>query len=300
MGYALAIAVIVAAIGIIVLSGRFRRRTAVTAEAGGPPARPRPMVSEFHVAGEDARVYFEVPLPEGRVDEVLASLLGHEAVEVVREKRHALPIDGVHRVVALGRRDGSWVVATTVELDTPGRLPPSPSPEHLPHASRVEFDVFDHFDDLPPQSPKAAVPSGRETLASFTDEMVLPAGASAALRGQGIDPEKAAFHDVVLGLMRSAGYSLTETGPATYLARRGGQETFIRVVPHVAGHHPELNEQEMRRFVVDFGSSGAPRGLLITEKHSPFEIHERERRDPRIRFVTRERLQRFVDALALG
>jgi hypothetical protein len=51
--------------------------------------------------------------------------------------------------------------------------------------------------------------------------------------------------------------------------------------------------------VVDFGSSGADRGLLISEKFAPFEIYDRERRDRRIRFVTRERLEGFIDALAL-
>ena len=38
----------------------------------------------------------------------------------------------------------------------------------------------------------------------------------------------------------------------------------------------------------------------LTGNSSPVEIYERERRDPRIRFVTRERLQGFIDALALN
>ena len=55
----------------------------------------------------------------------------------------------------------------------------------------------------------------------------------------------------------------------------------------------------MRQFVVEFVNSGADRGLLISDKFSPFEVYEREKREPRIRFVTRERLQKFVDALSL-
>ena len=47
-------------------------------------------------------------------------------------------------------------------------------------------------------------------------------------------------------------------------------------------------------------STGADKELLITEKFSPFEIYDRERREPRMRFITRERLQDFVDALVLG
>jgi hypothetical protein len=301
--YVVAIAaVVVVAIVLVVMTTRRRNGAGAPASAApaSPASHPRPSVVEFHVTGGDARVHFDVPLPDGPVDDVLASLLGHEAVEVVREKRHTLPIDDVHRVVALGRRGGSWAEVTAIGLDTPGTLPPPALPHPLPHASRVEFDVFDHFSDLPEQTPAATIRSGDEALDSFSKEMTLAGPAQAAVRAQGIDPGTAPAHDVVLGLMRSAGYTLDERGENGYLAHRGGQTTFVRVVPHGPGHHPELSEQDIRRFVVDFGSSGASRGLLITEKYSPFEIYERERRDPRVRFVTRERLQGFIDALALG
>jgi hypothetical protein len=297
VGYLIVGAVAIAVVVAVVLSGR--RSSSPPGEAATPPSRPTPTVSEFHVTGGDARVHFDVPLPEGEIDEALSALLAHEAIEVVREKRHTLPIDGVHRVVALGRRSGSWVEAATVGLDTPGTLPPEVVPEHLPHASRMEFDVFDHFSELPEQSPVARPRSG-ESLASFTREMALPARAAAFLRAQGMDPDAAAAHEVALGLMRSAGYRFDDAGLDTFLAHRNGETTYVRVVPHGPGHHPELDEVEIRRFVADFRSSGAKRGLLITEKYSPFEIYERERRDPRIRFVTRERFQGFIDALALG
>lgn len=301
MAYVILVAVIVAITAVIVVASR-RRRGAPSGQVIPPAGRPgalRPAVAEFHVTGGDALVHFEVPLSQGDVDEHIASLLGHEAIEVVREKRHTLPIDDVHRVVALGRRNGAWVVVTTIGLDTPGTLPPPVAPEHIPHASRVEFDVFDHFAALPEQTPVADV-RGAETLGSFMEEMSLPGRAAARLRAQGIAPESAAAPEVALGLMRAAGYTLEEIAPDTYLGHGAGQKTFVRVVPHGKGHHPELGEQDIRRFVMDFGSSGASRGLLITEKYSPFEIYERERRDPRIRFVTRERLQGFIDALALN
>ena len=50
---------------------------------------------------------------------------------------------------------------------------------------------------------------------------------------------------------------------------------------------------------MEFVNSGADRGLLISDKFSPFGVYEREKREPRIRFVTRERLQKFIDALSL-
>jgi hypothetical protein len=88
-------------------------------------------------------------------------------------------------------------------------------------------------------------------------------------------------------------------GPDSFRARRAGQTTFVRVVAHSAGAHPELDESAIRQFVVDFGGSGSDRGLLLSEKYAPFEIYDRERRDGRVRFVTRERLQGFIDAFAL-
>ena len=37
---------------------------------------PRPRIAAFHVQGDAAMVTFDVPLPEGEVDPVLADLLG--------------------------------------------------------------------------------------------------------------------------------------------------------------------------------------------------------------------------------
>jgi hypothetical protein len=40
--------------------------------------------------------------------------------------------------------------------------------------------------------------------------------------------------------------------------------------------------------------------MYVSEKYGPFEIYDMERREPRIRFITRERLQKFVEAVSLG
>ena len=259
--------------------------------------RLRPAVAEFHVSQQSARVHFDVPLPD-EPDEVFTELLGREAVEVVREKRHNLPIDDVDEVVALGRRGGDWAIASTVSLDTPGELPPPMVPELMPHGAR-DLDLFDHISSLPQTVPGVAVPTKGEELPPFASEVRLPAKAAAALRTQGIDPAVASGPDLVLGLMRASGYVIEPAGPDSFRARRGGQTTFVRVVPHSVGAHPELDEAAVRKFVVDFGGSASDRGLLLSEKYAPFEIYDRERRDGRVRFVTRERLQGFIDALAL-
>ena len=299
MGWVIVGAVIVAVGIVILMMSRSRKATTppggiVAVEAGD---RVKPAVVEFHVSEGSARVHFDVPLPDA-ADEVLDELLGREAIEVVREKRHSLPIDDVHEVVALGRRGGTWAVATAISLATPGELPPPMLPELIPHGTR-ELDVFDHISSLPENAPGLAAPTRGEELPPFASEVRLPATAAAALRSQGIDPPAASGPELVLGLMRVAGYSIEPAGPDSHRARRGGQATFVRVVPHDVGAHPELDEAAIRRFVVDFGTSGAERGLLISEKYAPFEIYDRERRDRRIRFVTRERLQGFIDALAL-
>jgi len=294
----------VAAVVVIVIAVTRRRGAAaqqtpatmgtVAVEVG----RPRPSVAEFHVTDGSARVHFEVPLPLAGADEVLAELLGREAVEVVREKRHTLPIGDVHRVVALGRRGADWVEVATIGLETPGELPPPLLPELIPHATHRDFDPFERLSELPEHAPGLSAGSRGESLERLA--LRLPVQAQAGIRSQGIDPASADGAGVVIALMRSAGYQVVETAPATYRADRSGQRTFIRVVPHRHGDYPELDEAVIRRFVVDFGASGAERGLLLSEKWAPFEVHERERRDPRVRFVTRERLQGFADALALG
>lgn len=292
---AIAAAVIIA---VVVVAVRRRGPSAPAEKAAPTEERVRPTVAEFHVVGDAARVHFEVPLGEG-IDPVLADLLGREAIEVVREKRHSLPIADVGKVVALGRRHGEWVEVSTITLDTPGTLPPPLVPELIPHARRADFDVFDRLGKIPEQHPEVDPRPRAEELPTIGTELRLPAAAEAALRSQGIDPQRAGAGEIVLGMMRGGGYRLDRIGPSTYRATRAGQHSFVRVVEHEPGDHPELDEQEIRRFVVDFGSSGSDRGLLITEKYSPFEVYDRERRDRRIRFITRERLQAFVDALSL-
>jgi hypothetical protein len=296
------VAAAVVAIVVVVLATRSRSTSSAAPASGGAESveasdRLAPAVSEFHVSGGAARVHFEVPLPDVS-DEVLEELLGREAVEVVREKRHSLPIDDVHEVVALGRRGGGWAVAATISLDTPGELPPPMLPELLAHGGR-DIDVFDHISSLPQNAPGIAVPQRGEELPAFASEVRLPGAAAAALRAQGVDPSSATGPEIALGLMRASGYSLETSSADTYRARRDGLTTFVRVIPHSAGSHPELDEHNIRQFVVDFGGSAADRGLLISEKYAPFEIYDRERRDSRIRFVTRERLPGFVDALAI-
>jgi hypothetical protein len=295
-----AVVVIVAVVLLLVARRRAASRGADTGSVSTEPDRSGPSVVGFHVSEGSAEVQFEVPLAAGPVDAVLADLLIREAVEVVREKRQTLPLETVQRVIAFGSRNGEWIEIGRVELDSPGTLPPPMVPELLPHASRPGFDAFDRISDLPQTPPGLADGTEAETLRSLGSEVRLSAAVEAGIRAQGLDPDSIDACVLALGVMRLAGYAITERSADTMDAVRFGQRVFVRTVGHVSRDHPELQESQVDRFVVDFLSSGADRGLLITEKFSPFEIYDRERREPRMRFITRERLQAFVDALTVG
>jgi len=287
------------AIGVFVL--RSKGASAPSAPATVPRSHPGPPVAEFHVSGDTAAVSFEVPLPEDEVDEVLRDLLVREAIEVVREKRLQLPIDEVTRVTALGRRGEQWVEVGSISLDTPGELPPPAVPVLIPGLGADHlFDPFDHLSSLPEQAPGLKVEAEGESLAPLAAEVKIPAVLQAGLRAQGIDPATAEIADMVLGIMRLTGSTVTPIDDDTYEVIGGGHRTMVRVVPHHHDDHPELPAADVRRFAADFAGSGSDRALLVTEKYCPFEVYDRERRDPRARYITRERVQRVIDALALG
>jgi hypothetical protein len=286
-----------------------RRGTALRAKVEGAKEvtvidadRPRPRVSAFHVRGEEAQVFFDVPLPDGEIDEVLGELLINEALEVVREKRHELPIDGVSQVVAFAGRDGEPRRVGAVTLEEPGVLPPPMVAAPSLHLGHIGFDPLEKqfSDDMLQNAPSLASAQRADTLGPIGKELRLPKAVSVGLRAQGVDPATMTSTEMVHALLRLFGYAVTSTAnPLAFNAAKGGATTYLREDRYEPGDHSEVDDVTMRQFVVEFVNSGADRGLLISDKFSPFEVYERERREPRIRFVTRERLQKFVDALSL-
>ncbi|MCJ7753488.1 MAG: hypothetical protein MUP13_02870, partial [Thermoanaerobaculales bacterium] len=264
--------------------------------------RPRPRVSEFHVRGEEAQVIFDVPLPDGEIDEVLAELLTNEALEVVREKRHELPINGVTTVVAFAGRGGEPRRIGSVSLEEPGVLPPPMVAAPSLHLGRIGFDPLEKqfSDELLHNAPSLASDQRADTLGPIGQELRLPRAVAVGLRAQGIDPATMTSAEMVHSLLRLFGYAVTSTdNPLARRATKSGSTTYLREDPYQPGDHPEVDEVTMRQFVMEFVSSGAERGLLISDKFAPFGVYERQKREPRIRFVTRERLQKFIDALSL-
>jgi len=263
------------------------------------PLTRRAPVSDFHVHGAEARVTFDVPLPD-KEDAILTELLVDEAVEVVREKRHTLPMDDVTEIVVSAGR-GQVREVGRAKLPTPGELPPPVSAEvfTFSHVAKDPFASQFEVDHTVQVETKVQVPG--DDLGPLQDELKIPSGLERGLRTRGVDPMGVSGPDFVLAILELFDYSVASLGePGAYMATKGNTQTFIRTVGHAPGSHPELDEGVIRKFVVEFGTSGAQRGLLITDKYGPFMVHDVERHEPRVRFITRERSQRFIDSMALG
>ncbi len=271
---------------------------AAAEQAGDDGLAFRPPASDFHVAQGEAHVYFDVPLPEGEPDPVLAEILLGSAVEVLREKRSHLPLEGVSTVHAHGLRGSERVEVGKLTLDGPGELPP-PAPLGAAFTSHKGPDLFEEFGSAPPEAPGLDVRTPSDELPALGADLRFTATLEAGLRAQGIEPATASTSDLVPGLLRVSGYSVSGSGNR-FSATRGGVKHHIEIVDHAATDHPELSEKAVNEFMVHFAGSGAERGLLFTPKYGPFLIYDKERREPKVRFVTRERFQSFVNALSIG
>ncbi len=256
-------------------------------------------VKDFHVHGSEARVTFDVPLPEVE-DPVLNELLVDEATEVVREKRHTLPISEVHEIVVFAGRGVAREVGRT-KLPSPGELPPPIDADvfNLTHVARDPFTAqFDNEPGLMVET-KTVIPS--DELGPIQEELRIPVGMSRGLRAKGVDPDSVSGPELLLSLLELFGYQLIPQGePEVFMASRDNAHTFIRTVTHHEGEHPELDEAVVRKFVVEVETSGAQRGMLISDKYGPFMVHELEARNLKVRCITRERFQGFIDSMALG
>jgi hypothetical protein len=309
-GVALAIFALIVVAVIAVALRRQRKRAAgvdlsdeswlrtTTRPESEPEARTAP-VRDFHVHGNEARVSFDVPLPEEE-DPILNDLLVDEAVEVVREKRHTLPITDVTEIVVFAGRDAVVEVGRT-KLPSPGQLPAPIDTDvfNLTHVARDPFASQFEVDHAVQYETAVRVPA--DELGPLRDELKVPAGIDRGLRARGIDPATISGPAFLLALLEMFGYRVVPQGePDVYLASKANVDTFIRTDEYRPGDYPELDEALVRKFVVEFGMSGAARGILISDKYGPFMTHDIEDKDQRIRFVTRERAQAFIDSMALG
>jgi len=288
-----------AELGIQVPDRRSKRLPTPSAETTENRARLEP--TSFHVDGDKAIVRFDVPLPPGEVDEILADVLVNEAIEVVREKRHSLPLSHLTEVVAEAGRDEVRRIGSA-RLAQPGTLPPRATGVDLLNLTALSDDPLQSsFSAARPDVHAGVEPTSRaDVLPPLSRELRIPRAVESGLRANGIDPADISPGGLVTGLLNLFGYQLSPTGLSSWIASKGGETTYIAEEAYKDGDHPELSEAAIRKFLIDFGGTGANRGMLVTDKYGPFEIYELERRNPRVRFVTRSRLQPMIDSLSLS
>ena len=264
----------------------------------------RPNLVDFHVTDDTARIYYGVPLPDGDIDNHLKDLLCHDAPLVLHEKRaHGLPIEQVVRAEVFGQRDGRPVEVAVLELEEPGVIPELVVPDLVPHAAASGYDPLAHLGEQEFEiQPGVAGSVPREGLPPFSEEITFAKSVEAELRAVGVDPYNTPLSDLSLTLLRIGGYQVSPAPGGTtntHIATKAGSTALVVVHEHQVGEHPELSEQAVNGFVIAVAQNNPQRALLITDMFSPYIIYEKERSDPRCRFITRERLQPFVDSFAL-
>lgn len=295
------VVLLLAVVGVVIIAVRLLRRvrSTKTVTSEPDPLLPLPNIEDLSVGADAIRVTFKVPMAGD--DPILTDLLCYYGLQAVRDARRSLPLEGLDRMEVFVSHQGRTRRVGRVDFEERGRLPEGlPVPEIVKLAEAMD-DPLDSEFAASKGSKAQPRPAEGEALSSLGAFLRIPAGVEAALRMQGIDPATMTAGELVRGILLLRGYAVT-AGPdeATHHATKGRSTVMVREVRHARGEYPELSEQEIHRFIMDLARSPMKRGMLVTEKYGPFAVYSLERRDPRIRFVTRERLQKAIDALALG
>lgn len=299
------VVVLIALVGIVFSLMRSSRDRVVGTPVSASffPTRPLPEVQEFHVKGDTASVRFSVPLGASGASEQLTALLSAAAVEHVRGLvRDGLPLEEVKHITVLAMSSGDPQVVVTVHLPSVGVLPDV----NMAVLSEASGDPIAAVQKIVADSEVATGTSGSTALEALSEFVVLSDETEAHLRSAGVDPDSMSLSDLVLGLLRSAGYHVGSSASnlSTSLAGRGevyditnnGRKNVLAILPHVDGSHPELDDSVLALLAVEVAQSNPAQAILVTDKYSPYSMYEREKREKRCVFVTRERLQAFVDS----
>jgi len=303
----IAVAIVGFAVFALRSAGQSAERNAEDRSSGSAQRRPMPQISDFHVKGQTASVVFAVPLGDDVAGEHLTDLLAANAVEYVRQKvEEGLPLDGVHTIAVSAMRGGVPERLTTVELPDVGELP-----DEAPILRR-DPSLHDPIAAVQAVAADASVatPSGRgDTLESIAELVELSGPTAAHLRTMGVDTSTMSLEDLVVGLFRISGYTV-EPGRGFSMSSvaagdihsltRGAESSVMVILRHRDGEYPEVEDHVLAEFAVAVAQANPQRALLVTDKFSPYAMYERERRDKRLVFVTRERLQAFVDSFGLS
>jgi len=309
-----ALLIIVIAVAIIGFAVFMLRSLGQTAEQSvderattGAARRPRPTVQSFHVRGETASVVFSVPLGDSEAGTHLTDLLAANAVEYVRERvADGLPLEDVHRIEVSAMRGDHPELLTTVDLPSVGDLPGEAA---ILRTETTTHDPIAALQAVAQDSTVVSQPRQGENLESIADLVELSSPNEAHMRALGVDTSSMSLSDLVVGLMTVSGYQV-DPGPSGFRlasvpgadvrrVARGSDTAVLAVIEHEAGSYPELDDQILAEFAVAVAQTNPKRAILVTDKFGPYAMYERERRDKRLVFVTRERLQVFVDSFGL-
>lgn len=301
--------VAIAIVALVIVAVKSFGQSAQRSVAPAPtlPQRPSPLVSDFHVKGDTARALFSVPLGDAPAGEHLTELLCASAVEYVRaRKADGLPLDGVHHIEVSAMRGDEHEVVCTIDLPDAGELPDP----RLNVLVELEHDPIAQVAAVVADTTVATSPPATKTLEPVSEFIELSGPTEAHLRSIGLNPDDMSLEDLVVGLLRVSGYEVNvgRTGfsigsvekAAIFGLRRNGQNTVLVILEHVIGTHPELEEKLLSEFAVGVAQTNPDVAILVTDKYSPYAMYEREKRDKRLVFITRERLQAFVDSFGIS
>ncbi len=311
--------VAVIAISVVILAGAiyaikaFGRSAADATKArpdtaSGSALSLRPEVTDFHVKGDTASVVFNVPLGDAEAGQHLTDLLSLAAVEHVRELVvDGLPLDGVARISVSALRSGTPEQVAMVDFPEVGTLP---SRADMPELHTVDHDPVAVLAKVVADKSVVAPPASTGALESVSSFLDLTGPCEARLRAAGVDTSTMSHSDLCHGLMRIGGYVIDDAVPEVGLVSapdaevfsvtRGGQRIKLVILSHAEGEYPEVDDRVFAEMAVLAAQPGVNKVMLVTDKFSPYSMYERERRSDALIFVTRERLQAFVDSFGLG
>ncbi len=275
----------------------FRKRSKKS-DAGQRPAEFHPE-HEFRVVDHEILIGFSVPLPSDGADEVLTDLLKHHAIEIIKDrKERGQPLDGIPVARVSGLRGGEPHEIAVIDLDRSIERIDIEIPDLVPRGDKEGYDPLARFGEGLEGKATPSTDGRTDELAPLAEELRLTTGVAAGLRSMGVDPEQMTATELGVGLLRLSGYEVTERRDG-YQAVGHGTTMLVVTVDHELGEHPELAEQAVTSFLIAFAGARTQQAMLITDKYGPYLIYQKERANPKAVFVTRERLQGFVDAVAV-
>ena len=171
------------------------------------------------------------------------------------------------------------------------------SDEVTPESSPMDHDPLAAQFDAPAEAPQLADTGSRSEMAPAGSSVSMPAEWVDRLTAAGVNPSSAPAGELVLGLLKEAGYSVSDSGENQYQVSKGGSATFVMVDPYEEGGYPEMDEDVISRFIMAFANSKAGNGIYVTDRFAPFAVYDREKRESRVRFISRERIQQFVNGI---